>query len=407
MEKIFNWGTTVSKEELVGKINELADIILDNTTKDNKLFTEIDKASFYTKNFPDLFTLTVVNREGKKYNPEDEQDLVHEIHIKDLNLETFDEVNSKCGFGFPLEHKPNDISNRVVNAFIISKIIIEIINDCSAKYKFFQPKESDLYNACYALAELITYLEIMSISAEYQFSTLINSIDGDTDTDVRIFYTLAHRLGIPLYTGYNYTFLVQLFNSYYKVQIDESGYAYSDEKVHNNVIHFELADEYSAPSDKYFMLGDKKISLTLDISTDGEDSTYHFNNFLKEDLDYLKDNGCLQCFKFTNDVRELYRNVGGYSISSKHIGKDENTDRRDIIRIEENVGLKCTTYDIYRGLLESEVPGYSYQTIINGLLPCTIFKFKDGPTEIMTLPMLEVEFRNMVNNTLIDIKETK
>ena len=405
MEKIFNWGTTVSKEELVGKINELADIILDNTTKDNKLFTEIDKASFYTKNFPDLFTLTVVNREGKKYNPENEEDLVHEIHIKDLNLETFDEVNSKCGFGFPLEHKPNDISNRVVNAFIISKIIIEIVNDCSAKFKFFQPKESDLYNACYALAELITYLEIMSISAEYQFSTLINSIDGDTDTDVRIFYTLAHRLGIPLHTGYNYTFLVQLFNSYYKVQIDESGYAYSDEKVHNNVIHFELADEYSAPSDKYFMLGDKKISLTLDISTNGEDSTYHFNNFLKEDLDYLKDNGCLQCFKFTNDVRELYRNVGGYNISSRHIGKGEYNGRSDIIRIENNVKSKSEVYDIYRSLLKSEVPGYICQTIINGLLPYTIFKFKSGPTQIMILPMLEVEFRDMIEDTPINLKE--
>ena len=54
MEKIFNWGTTVSKEELIEKINELSNIVLDNTTKDNKLFTEIDKSSFYTKGFPYL-----------------------------------------------------------------------------------------------------------------------------------------------------------------------------------------------------------------------------------------------------------------------------------------------------------------------------------------------------------------
>lgn len=49
MEKIFNWGTTVSKEELIEKIKELSTIVLDNTTKNNKLFTEIDKSSFYTK----------------------------------------------------------------------------------------------------------------------------------------------------------------------------------------------------------------------------------------------------------------------------------------------------------------------------------------------------------------------
>ena len=102
----------------------------------------------------------------------------------------------------------NDIDNRIINAYIISRLIIDIVNDCSKKYKFFQPKESDLYNACYALAEFITYLKIIDIKPEYQFSTLINSIDGDTDTDVRIFYTLAHRLGIPLYTGYNYSFLM-------------------------------------------------------------------------------------------------------------------------------------------------------------------------------------------------------
>lgn len=33
MEKIFNWGTTVSKEELIEKINELSNIVLDNTKK--------------------------------------------------------------------------------------------------------------------------------------------------------------------------------------------------------------------------------------------------------------------------------------------------------------------------------------------------------------------------------------
>lgn len=394
MNKIFNWGTTVSKEELIGKINELASIVLDNTTKDNKLFTEIDKASFYTDNIPDLFELTVTNRDGKKYNPDDPNDRVFEIHIKELNLETFEEGYSKYGIGFRSGEYFNDIDNRVVNAYIISRIIINIVNDCSKKYKFFQPKESDLYNACYALVEFITYLKIIDIKPEYQFSTLINSIDGDTDTDVRMFYTLAHRLGIPLYTGYNYSFLMQLFNSYYRVQKDESGY--SDENVHNNVIRFELADEYSAPSDKYFMLGDKKISLTLDIS--GDD--FSFNTFLKEDLDYLLDNLRLQCFKFTDDVRELYRDVGGYNISSKYIDKDEHSGRRNIIRIENIFKSEGEVYDIYKDLLVSEPAGYICQTIVHGLLPRTIFKFKGSPTRIMILPLLEVEFRDMVEDTL-------
>ena len=162
------------------------------------------------------------------------------------------------------------------------------------------------------------------------------------------------------------------------------------------MIRFELADEYSAPSDKYFMLDDKKISLTLDIS--GDD--FSFNTFLKEDLDYLLDNLRLLCFKFTNDVRELYRDVGGYNISSEYIDKDEGSGRRDIIRIENIFKSEGEVYDIYKGLLVSEPAGYVCQTIIYGLLPRTIFKFKGGPTGIMVLPLLEVEFRDMVEDTL-------
>lgn len=187
---------------------------------------------------------------------------------------------------------------------------------------------------------------------------------------------------------------MQLFNSYYRVQKDESDY--SDEKVHNNVIRFELADEYSAPSDKYFMLGDKKISLTLDIS--GDD--FSFNTFLKEDLNYLKDNLRLQCFKFTDDVRELYRDVGGYNISSEYIDKDEHSGRRNIIRIKNISKSEGEVYDIYKCLLVSEPAGYICQTIVHGLLPRTIFKFKGSPTRIMILPLLEVEFRDMVEDTL-------
>ena len=90
MEKIFNWSTTVPRETLIEKINELSNIVLDNTTKDNKLFTEIDKSSFYTKGFPDLFKLTVTNKDSKVYNPDDPNDRVFEVSINNLNLETYE-----------------------------------------------------------------------------------------------------------------------------------------------------------------------------------------------------------------------------------------------------------------------------------------------------------------------------
>lgn len=402
MEKIFNWGTTVSKEELVEKINELANVVLDNTTKDNKLFTEINKASFYTKRFPDLFKLTVTNKDGKKYNPDDKNDMVFKVRIEELNIETYEKTYSEHAINqFNIKHTSNEVDNRIVNAYIISRIIINIVNDCSAKYKFFQPRECDLYNACYALVEFVLYLRLMNISPEEQFSTLIYGVDFAANDSIKIFYTLGHRFGIPLYTGKSDIFLEQLLNSYYRVQSyykvrqDESGY-YSAEKVHDNIIRFELADEYSAPSDKYFMLGDKKISLTLDIS--GDD--FSFNTFLKEDLDYLLDNSRLQCFKFIGDVRELYRDVGGYNISSEYIDKDEHSGRRNIIRIENIFKSEGEVYDIYKDLLVSELAGYICQTTVHGLLPRTIFKFKGGPTRIMILPVLEVEFRDMIEDTL-------
>ena len=135
MEKIFNWGTTVSKEELIEKINELSNIVLDNTTKDNKLFTEIDKSSFYTKGFPDLFKLTVTNKDGKVYNPDDPNDRVFEVSINNLNLETYElGYNKYCISQLDIKHTSNEIDNRIVNAYLIARMVINIVNDCSAKY---------------------------------------------------------------------------------------------------------------------------------------------------------------------------------------------------------------------------------------------------------------------------------
>ena len=397
MNKIFNWGTTVSKEELVGKINELASIVLDNTTKDNKLFTEIDKASFYTDNNPDLFKLTVTNRDGKKYNPDDPNDRVFEIHIKELNLETFEESYSKYGIGFRSGEDFNDIDNRILNTYIISRIIINIVNDCSAKYKFFVPKECDLYNACYALVEFVLYLRLMNISPKRQFSTLIYCIDDIDKDSIRIFYTLAHRLGIPMYSGYSDIFLEQLHYTYYKVQSylkvqqDSSGY-YSAEKVHDNIIRFELADVYSAPSDKYFMLDDKKISLTLDISSN--------NTLFKKDLNCLLDKEGLQCFKFTNDTKELYGEIDEYSITAEYKSEYKNYDEHSFVHVFDYSLSERNIHGISKELLVSEPLGYKCQTIVDGLLPRTIFKVNDWKGKIMVLPMLEVEFKHMVENVL-------
>lgn len=290
----------------------MSNIVLDNTTKGNKLFTEIDKSSFYTKGFPDLFKLTVFNKDGKVYNPDDKDDMVFKVRIEELNLETFEEVYSEHAINqFNIKHTSNEVDNRIVNAYIISRIIIDMVNHCSGKYKFFQPRECDLYNACYALVEFVLYLRLMDISPERQFSTLIYCIDDIGKDSIQIFYTLAHRLGIPLYSGYSDIFLEQLHytyyrvQSYYKIQQDSSSYC-SAEKVHDNIIRFELVEEYSAPSNKYFMLGDEKILLTLDISSN--------STLFKKDVDCLLDKGGLQCFKFTNDTRELYREIGEYSI---------------------------------------------------------------------------------------------
>ena len=118
----------------------------------------------------------------------------------------------------------------------------------------------------------------MDISPERQFSTLIYLIDAIDNGSINMFYTLAHRLGIPLYSGYSDIFLEQLHNSFYN--------AYKD-NADNDLVYFELADIYSAPSDKYFMLGDKKISLTLDISTN---QTLPSNSLFKNDMDCLLDN---------------------------------------------------------------------------------------------------------------------
>ncbi len=390
MEKIFNWGTTVSKEELVGKINELTNIVLDNTTKDNKLFTEIDKSSFYTKRFPDLFKLTVFNKDGKKYNPDDPNDRVFGISIKDINLETDEEGYVKYETNQSnIRHTPNEIDNRILNAYIISRIIVDIVNYCNAKYKFFVPKESDLYNACYALVEFVLYLRLMDISPERQFSTLIYLIDAIDNDSINMFYTLAHRLGIPLYSGYSDIFLEQLHNSFYN--------AYKD-NADNDLVYFELADIYSAPSDKYFMLGDKKISLTLDISTN---QTLPSNSLFKKDMDCLLDNSGLQCFKFTDDVRELYRDVGVYNIMAERITKYKNNSKYSVVKVFNYSLSDNDEYSICKSSSTSLSLDYIHHTIIDGLLPRTIFKYTyESRDRIMVLPMLEAEFRHMVKNAM-------
>ena len=390
MEKIFNWGTTVSKEELVGKINELANIVLDNTTKDNKLFTEIDKSSFYTKRFPDLFKLTVFNKDGKKYNPDDPNDRVFGISIKDINLETDEEGYVKYETNQSnIKHTPNEIDNRILNAYIISRIIVDIVNYCNAKYKFFIPKECDLYNTCYALVELVLYLRLMDISPERQFSTLIYLIDAIDNGSINMFYTLAHRLGIPLYSGYSDIFLEQLHNSFYN--------AYKD-NADNDLVYFELADIYSAPSDKYFMLGDKKISLTLDISTN---QTLPSNSLFKNDMDCLLDNSGLQCFKFTDDVRELYRDVGVYNIMAERITKYKNNSKYNVVKVFNYSLSDNDEYSICESSSTSLSLDYIHHTIIDGLLPRTIFKYTyESRDRIMVLPMLEAEFRHMVKNAM-------
>lgn len=398
MEKIFNWGTTVPRETLIEKINELSTIVIDGTTKNNKLFTEIDKSSFYTKGFPDLFKLTVTNKDGKVYNPDNKDDMVFKVRIEELNLETFEQVYSEHAINrFNIKHTSNEVDSRIVNAYIISRIIIDIVNHCSGKYKFFQPRECDLYNACYALVEFVLYLRLMDISPERQFSTLIYCIDDIDKDSIQIFYTLAHRLGIPLYSGYSDIFLEQLHytyyrvQSYYKVQQDSSGYC-SAKKVHDNIICFELVDEYSAPSNKYFMLGDEKISLTLDISSN--------TTLFKKDLDCLLDNDGLQCFKFTNDTRELYKEIGKYSITVEYNSEYKNYAEHSFIHVFDSSLSEYNVHGISKGLLVSEPLGYLYNTIVEGLLPRTIFKVNDWKGKIMVLPMLEIEFRRMVENVL-------
>lgn len=392
MEKIFNWGTTVPRETLIEKINELSNIVLDNTTKGNKLFTEIDKSSFYTKRFPDLFKLTVFNKDGKVYNPDDKEDMVFKINIKELDLKILEEKDTEYCLGFKTGYDFNgDIDNRVVNAYIVSRNIINIVNHCSAKYKFFQLRECDLYNACYALVEFVLYLRLMDISPERQFSTLIYCIDDIDKDSIQIFYTLAHRLGIPLYSGYSDIFLEQLHYTYYRVQQDSSGYC-SAKKVHDNIIRFELVDEYSAPSNKYFMLGDEKISLTLDISSN--------TTLFKKDLDCLLDNDGLQCFKFTNDTRELYKEIGKYSITVEYNSEYKNYAEHSFIHVFDSSLSEYNVHGISKGLLVSEPLGYLYNTIVEGLLPRTIFKVNDWKGKIMVLPMLEIEFRRMVENVL-------
>lgn len=390
MEKIFNWSTTVPRETLIEKINELSNIVLDNTTKGNKLFTEIDKSSFYTDVFPDLFKLTVTNKDGKVYNPDDPNDKVFEVSISDLNLETYELGYSKYGFYQPdIKHISNEIDNRIVNAYLIARMVIDIVNYCSAKYKFFQPKECDLYNACHALVEFVLYLRLMDIEPKKQFSTLIKDIDSSDRDGIQFFYIFAHRLGIPLLTGEKDIFLEQLFNRYYRVQQDESGY-YSAEKAQDDTIYFELADEYSAPSDKYFTVDDKKIQLVLNI-----DAKFYL---FKKDLDFLLNNGCLDCFKFTCDIRGLYEKVGGYNISGELITKDKYNGKSNVVQIAFSIGEDYGEFDIHKDELAS--PGYYCQTIIDGVLPRSMYKFSNSVNGIVVIPILETEFSNLVKNIL-------
>lgn len=398
MKKIFNWGTTVSKEELIEKIKELSTIVLDNTTKNNKLFTEIDKSSFYTKGFPDLFKLTVTNKDGKVYNPDDKNDMVFKVRIEELNIETYEETYSEHAINqFNIRHTSNEVDNRIVNAYIISRIIINIVNDCSAKYKFFQPRECDLYNACYALVEFVLYLRLMNISPEEQFSTLIYGVDFAANDSIKIFYTLGHRFGIPLYTGKSDIFLEQLLNSYYRVQSyykvrqDGSGY-YGAEKTQDDIIYFELADEYSTPSDKYFTVDYKKIQLVLNTSTN--------SYFFKKDTDFLLNNGCLDCFKFTTDVRDLYEKVGRYNISGELITKDKYNGKCNIVQIAFYIGEDSGEFDIRKGELTGSLLGYKCQTVIEGVLPRTIYKFSNSVNGIVVIPILETEFSKLVKNIL-------
>lgn len=387
MEKIFNWGTTVSKEELIEKINELSNIVLDNTTKDNKLFTEIDKSSFYTKGFPDLFKLTVTNKDGKVYNPDDPNDRVFEVSINNLNLETYElGYNKYCISQLDIKHTSNEIDNRIVNAYLIARMVINIVNDCSAKYKFFVPKECDLYNACYALVEFALYLRIMNIEPERQFSTLIKDIDSSDSVGIQFFYLFAHRLGIPLFTGEKDIFLEQLCYSYYN--------AYKDSD-NSDLVYFELADVLLGPSDKYFKLDGKKIQLVLNTGV----NPFLFKGF-KEDLDCLLDNGGLQCFKFNSDTKELYEEIGKYSITAEYNTEYKNCNGHYFIHVFDSSLSECNVHGISKGLLTREPLGYIYHTIIYGLLPRTVFNIEGWRGKIMVLPMLEAEFRHMIKNVL-------
>ena len=265
-------------------------------------------------------------------------------------------------------------------------MVINIINDCSAKYKFFVPKECDLYNACYALVEFALYLRIMNIDPERQFSTLIKDIDSSDSTGIQFFYIFAHRLGIPLFTGEKDIFLEQLCYSYYN--------AYKDSD-NSDLVYFELADVLLGPSDKYFKLDGKKIQLVLNTGV----NPFLFKGF-KEDLDCLLDNEGLQCFKFNSDTKELYEEIGKYSITAEYNTEYKNCNGHYFIHVFDSSLSECNVHGISKGLLTREPLGYTYHTIIYGLLPRTMFNIEGWRGKIMVLPMLEAEFRHMIKNVL-------
>lgn len=129
------------------------------------------------------------------------------------------------------------------------------------------------------------------------------------------------------------------------------------------------------------------------------ENTFLFKGF-KEDLDCLLDNGGLRCFKFNSDTKELYEEIGKYSITAEYNTEYKNCNGHYSIHVFDSSLSECNVHGISKGLLTREPLGYTYHTIIYGLLPRTMFNIEGWRGKIMVLPMLEAEFRHMVKNVL-------
>ena len=118
-------------------------------------------------------------------------------------------------------------------------------------------------------------------------------------------------------------------------------------------------------------------------------------------MDCLLDNSGLQCFKFTDDVRELYRDVGVYNIMAERITKYKNNSKYNVVKVFNYSLSDNDEYSICESSSTSLSLDYIHHTIIDGLLPRTIFKYTyESRDRIMILPMLEAEFRHMVKNAM-------